>query len=201
MPSIDGTAGRSTTSSGSAGDGIEGHDQRHAFIKEDGQEQPLLGLAKINRSQLADKAGQLNFPIAKSHTRGHSIRHIREHHMQQSTPVGSDNLGFGKHGANTYQEVLKLDPEYCRWADQVEDQQPHWKLKRFSSWLKMQSVPQEPNLENCMTRERLKRRIKELEEQKLFDNSTGGEKSGAEGARHFFHDRIVHSCMFSYAST
>ena len=137
----------------------------------------------MNRSQLTDKARELNVPIAESHTRRHLIRSIREHHMQQSTPVGSDNLGFGKHGAKTYQEVLKLDPEYCRWAHQVEDRQPHWKLKRFSSWLKMQSVPQEPNLENYMTRERLRRRIKQLEEQKLFDNSTGGEKSGAGGAR------------------
>ena len=33
MPSIDGTAGRGTTSSGSAGDGIEGHDQRPAFLR------------------------------------------------------------------------------------------------------------------------------------------------------------------------
>ena len=29
---------------------------------------------------------------------------------------------------------------YCRWIDQVEDQQSHWKLKSFSSWLNLQSV-------------------------------------------------------------
>ena len=46
----------------------------------------------------------------------------------------------------------------------------------------MQRVPQEPNLENNMTEESLLRRIKELEEEKLFDNSTGGEKSGSGGA-------------------
>ena len=33
MPSIDGAAGRATTSSESAGDGIEGHDQGHAFLR------------------------------------------------------------------------------------------------------------------------------------------------------------------------
>ena len=102
--------------------------------------------------------------------------------MQQSTPVGSDYLELGKHRAKMYQEVLKLDPGYCRWIDQVEDQQSHWKLKRFSSWLKMQRVLHEPNLENKMTQERLTRRIKQLEEENLFDNSTGEEKSGAEGA-------------------
>ena len=86
--------------------------------KEDGQEQPLLCLAKMNRSQLADKARQLNVPIAESHTREHLIRSIREHQKQQSTPVASDYPGFGKHGTKTYQEVLKLDPEYCRWVHQ-----------------------------------------------------------------------------------
>ena len=39
------------------------------FSKEDGQEQPLLGLAKMNRSQLAGKARQLNFLTAESHTK------------------------------------------------------------------------------------------------------------------------------------
>ena len=152
------------------------------FSEEDGHEQPLLGLAKMNRSPLADKARKLNIPTAESHTKGHSIWLKRENHMQQSTPVGSDNLEFGKHGAKTYQEVLKLDPEYCRWTDHVEDQQSDWKLQRFSSWLTMQRVLQEPNLENNMTQERLTRRIKQLEAENMFDNSTGEEKSGAEGA-------------------
>ena len=134
------------------------------FSEEDGQEQPLLGLAKMNRSPLADKARQVNIPIAESHPRGLWIRLLRGNHMQQSTPAGSDYLGFGKHVAKTY-------------LDQVESQQPHSKLKRFSSWLKMQRVPEEPNLENNMTQERLTRRIKQLEEEKLFDNSTGEKKN------------------------
>ena len=64
------------------------------FSEEDGQEQPLLGLAKMNRSQLADKARQLNIPTAESHTKGHSIRLKRENRMQQSTPVGSELSGI-----------------------------------------------------------------------------------------------------------
>ena len=48
------------------------------FSDEDGQEQPLLGLAKMNRSPLADKARKLNIPTAESHTKGHSIRLKRE---------------------------------------------------------------------------------------------------------------------------
>ena len=58
--------------------------------------------------------------------------------------------------------------EYCRWIDQVEDQQSHWKLKRFSSWLKMHSVFQERNLDINMTQEHMTRRIRQLEEENLF---------------------------------
>ena len=61
-----------------------------------------------------------------------------------------------------------MDHECCRWIDQVDGQQSYWKLKRFSSWLKMQSVSQEPKLENKMTQERMTRRIRQLEEEKLF---------------------------------
>ena len=58
MPSIDGTPVRGTASPRSVGGGTAGHDQRSAFSKEHGQAQPLLGLANMNRSQLADKARQ-----------------------------------------------------------------------------------------------------------------------------------------------
>ena len=75
--------------------------------------------------------------------------------MQKSTPKGSDCW-------------VSASMEPRRWIEQVEDHQSHWKLKRFSSWLKMQSVFQEPNLENKKVQERMTRRIKQLEEEKLF---------------------------------
>ena len=73
-------------------------------------EKPLLGVAKMNKSQLADKARQLQIPVSENHTRRHLIKIIREDLMQQSTPKGSNNLGFGKHGTKTYQEVPKVIP-------------------------------------------------------------------------------------------
>ena len=57
--------------------------------------------------------------------------------------------------------ILSLDPSGGGSA-------APWKLKRFSSWLKMQNVFQEPNLEHCMTQERMTRRIRQLEEEKAF---------------------------------
>ena len=70
------------------------------FSKENGQEQPLLGLAKMNRSQLADNARHLKIPKTESHARGHLIRLIGRNLMQQSTPEGPDFMGLGEHGAN-----------------------------------------------------------------------------------------------------
>ena len=58
--------------------------------------------------------------------------------------------------------------EYCRWVEQMEDQQSQWKLKRFSSCLKLQCVYQEPNLVNNKTQERMTRRIWQLDNEKLF---------------------------------
>ena len=136
--------------------------------KEEEQENPLLGVARMTRSQLADKARQLQIPVSENHTRGHLTKITREDLDAAVNTKGSDYLGFGKHRAKTYQEVLKMDHEYCHWIHQVEDQQPPWKLKRFSSWLKMQNVFQEPNLENNMTQERMTRRIRQLEKEKVF---------------------------------
>ena len=63
------------------------------FAKGGEQEKPLLGFAKMNRSQLAEKAIQLQIAVYENHTRGHLIKIIREDLTQQSTPKGSDSLG------------------------------------------------------------------------------------------------------------
>ena len=65
----------------------------------------------MNRNQLAEKARQLQIPESENHTRGQLIKTIRKDLIQQSTPNDSDYLGFGKHGAKTYQEVLHLVQE------------------------------------------------------------------------------------------
>ena len=57
---------------------------------------------------------------------------------------------------------------HYNWVDQVEVPQYHWKLKRFSTVPKMESVLEEPNLENNLARERMTTRTKQLEEEKTF---------------------------------
>ena len=130
------------------------------------QETPLLGFVRMIRSQLADKARQQQILVSENHTRGHFIKIFQEDLLQQSTPKGSDYLGFGKHGARTYQEVLNMDHEYCRWIDRKTSSP--LETREIFIVVKMQSVFQEPNLENNMTQERMTRRIRQLEEEKLF---------------------------------
>ena len=56
----------------------------------------------------------------------------------------------------------------CRWTTTIacrpNNQHSHGELQRFSSWLKMQGVHQEPSLVD-MTQERTTRRIRQLEEE------------------------------------
>ena len=84
------------------------------------------------RSQLADKARQFQIPTSENHTKGQLVRTIREDLMLQATPKGPDYLGFGKHGAKTYQEVLHGHESYLS-VEKMEDQQSDWKIKSFSS--------------------------------------------------------------------
>ena len=86
----------------------------------------VKGNARHGRSTKVLEFTKLNLATLKV-----AIKLVREYLMQQSTPNDSDYLGFDKHGAKTYQEVLKMDHEYCRRIDQVEDRQCHWN-SRFS---------------------------------------------------------------------
>ena len=94
----------------------------------------------MKRSQLADKARRLQIPLFEL------IIIIREDVMQQATPKDSDCLGFGEHGVRTFLEVQQVDPRFCLWVEQVEGHQSHQQFKRFSSWLKIQSIYQWPSL-------------------------------------------------------
>ena len=55
---------------------------KELLLKEGEQVKPLLGFAKMTRSQHADKARQLPIPISESHTKGHLINLKGEDLMQ-----------------------------------------------------------------------------------------------------------------------
>ena len=61
------------------------------FSKERGQEKPLLGFAKVNRNQLAEKARQLQIPVSEHHTRGHFDQ---DHKGRPDTAINTEGLGL-----------------------------------------------------------------------------------------------------------
>ena len=123
----------------------------------------------MTRSQLPDKARQPQLPISENFTRGHMIK--KDYKERPHAAVNTEGLGQTRFWQARSQDVpgcSTVGSRNCRWIDQVEDQQSHWKLKRFSSWLKIQSVFQEPKLENKMTQERWTKRTRQLEEENLL---------------------------------
>ena len=85
------------------------------FSKDGEQEKPLVRFTKMNRSQLADKARQLQLPTSENDMRRQLISIMREDLMQQNRKK-SDNLGFGMNGAKTHQEVLHVNHQYFFWG-------------------------------------------------------------------------------------
>lgn len=51
-------------------------------------------------------------------------------------PLKTENMGFGRHGHLTYEEVAEKFPSYVTWACQTvqEEDDPGWRLIRFVEW-------------------------------------------------------------------
>ena len=125
------------------------------FPKGGEQEKPLLCFAKMNRGQLAEKARQLQILVYENHTRGHLIKIIREDHCSK-----------------------RLRRALTTWVSASTEPRG---IKKFYSWIATAAIGsirwkshdptgvfQETNRENNMTQGRMTRRIKQLEEEKLF---------------------------------
>ena len=104
------------------------------FVKGGEQEKPLLVFVKMKHESAGrKKARQLQITVRRARTTWGS--------------------------ASTETRRIKMFylwiADNCNWVDQVEVPISHWKLKRFSTWLKMQSVFQVTYLENNMTEEQM----------------------------------------------
>lgn len=56
-------------------------------------------------------------------------------------PSGNEKVGFGKHGDLTFQEVLKMHPQYVNWVQTTaaEEEKPYWRLERLAKWSEQQT--------------------------------------------------------------
>jgi len=61
-------------------------------------------------------------------------------------PAGSSVLRFGDHRGKTYEEVLQLDPEYCRFVLGVVGDDRNSPLAVFGLWLRSQEIPSSPQM-------------------------------------------------------
>merc|ERR1712060_449956 len=55
-----------------------------------------------------------------------------------------EEVAFGQYKGQSYEEVLRTDPSYCRWVLQhgLKDEAPPG-LRGFAAWLEGQELPQE----------------------------------------------------------
>ncbi|CAK0848438.1 unnamed protein product [Prorocentrum cordatum] len=65
---------------------------------------------------------------------------IRKAILQKRPPEPTDYMGFGKHGALTYQQVLRRYPSYAAWCQAEGNAGGSWELARFVSRLNEQEV-------------------------------------------------------------
>ena len=108
MPQLLDHVGRGITATRSTSVRTEGHDQGSFLVEKKGnRKKPTLRIRKDDQEPAGGQG--MTVAVFENHTRGHLISVMREDFLQQSTPKGSGYLGFGKHGAKTCQEVVKMD--------------------------------------------------------------------------------------------
>ena len=106
---------------------------------------PLKGCGKWSLQACRDMADQWMIQYTVNENKGSLLRKLREEHLKTSAPVGTDYMQFGKHANLTYAEVLANHPGYAVWCKNTVEDESHWLLQRFVSWLSMEEVDQEPD--------------------------------------------------------
>lgn len=57
--------------------------------------------------------------------------------LSQYEPMGSEPVGFGTHGAKTFQELFDTNPQYIQWVLKTDQEDPEaggFRLKRLARW-------------------------------------------------------------------
>ena len=102
---------------------------------ESAAQRELKGLGTMKKGQLLAKAEEVGAHTTPGMTKPSLKLAIRKAVTQKSEPEPTDILGFGKHGALTYQQVLSQYPTYAAWCKTEVSAESSWELVRFVSWL------------------------------------------------------------------
>ena len=95
----------------------------------------MKGVHLMKKAQLLEKAEEVGAHTTPGMTNPSLKLAIRKAVTQKSEPEPTDIMGFGKHGALTYQQVLSQYPTYAAWCKTEVSAESSWELVRFVSWL------------------------------------------------------------------
>ncbi|CAK0887957.1 unnamed protein product [Prorocentrum cordatum] len=100
----------------------------------------MKGLDSMKKAQLLAKATQVGAHATPGVTYPSLKLSIRKAILQRHAPEPTDYMGFGKHGALTYQQVLSQHPTCATWCKTEVNAGSSWEMARFVSWLNEQEV-------------------------------------------------------------
>ena len=95
----------------------------------------MKGAHSMKKAQLLAKAEEVGAHTTPGMTNPSLKLAIRKAILQKNAPEPTDYMGFGKHGALTYQQVLSQHPSYATWCQTEVNAGSSWELARFVSWL------------------------------------------------------------------
>ncbi|CAK0871003.1 unnamed protein product, partial [Prorocentrum cordatum] len=177
--------------------------KEHMFpVNETPVQMAMKGLSSMKKSQLLAKAEEVGAHVTQGMTNPSLKLSIRKAILMKRTPEPTDYLGFGKHGAMTYQQVRSQYPSYAAWCQKGANQESSWELARFASWLNEQEiidekagvtrdpkeVPREPDKARGGARSSRRRTVDaimedEIEEQKKLEAAIKVQKEEKESNR------------------
>eukprot|EP00959_Pyramimonas_sp_CCMP1952_P268171 5607080-Pyramimonas_sp.AAC.1 len=97
----------------------------------------------MKKQELVQKAEKVGAHLAPNMTNAAMKLEIRKAVLMKTKPAPTDFMGFGKHGALTYQQVQSQYPPDAEWAQKEANTESSWELNRFVSWLNEVKVAQE----------------------------------------------------------
>ncbi|CAK0788217.1 unnamed protein product, partial [Prorocentrum cordatum] len=100
------------------------------------------GISSMGKAELIEEATEVGAHVAPNMTSASLKLAIREAVRRKTATEPTDYVGFGKHGALTYRQVLNQYPPHAEWAKKEANAEGSWELAGFVSWLTVAGVVQ-----------------------------------------------------------
>ena len=93
----------------------------------------LKRTAGKKRSDLVAMAHSEGIEVSKTATMAQLYGVIEKEFRERFEPVGSEEVGFGRHGEMTYRQICEEKKDYVEWCQKtvVESDSPGWRMERL----------------------------------------------------------------------